>query len=122
MILASVEGSTVVTVAPISGGTVTIQTSASKKVLFGGKGVYSGDIKVLVAGTSFGSYTQVDPTTITISPKMVQKCKAEGKLILGVGDSGTTTSPVSFAQGQTTTTSTITIKISDAGQNKVQVA
>nr|DAU31834.1 MAG TPA: hypothetical protein [Bacteriophage sp.] len=119
--LVAVQGCTVSVLPPVAGGSVTIQTPASTKCKAEGKGIYSGDISVLVAGTSLGALTQVDPATITISPSIVKKNKADGKIMLAVGDKGQTSSPVTFSAGQTSSTSVIMIQITDAGQSKVVV-
>lgn len=117
--LIAVQGCTVSVLPPVTGGSVTIQTPASTKCKAESKGIYSGDISVLVAGTSLGALTQVDPATITISPSVIQKSKADGKTIIAVGDKGQTLSPVTFSAGQTSSTSVIMIQITDAGQSKV---
>lgn len=120
--LVAVQGCTVSVLPPVTGGSVTIQTSASKKCKAEEKGIYSGDISVLVAETSLGALTQVDPVTITISPSVIKKNKVDGKITLAVGDKGQTSSPVTFSDGQTSSTSIIAVQITDAGQSKVVVA
>lgn len=117
--LVAVQGCTVSVLPPVAGGTVTIQTPASVKSKAEGKGIYSGNISVLVAGTSLGALTQVSPAIITISPSVIKKCKADGKIMLGFGDKGQSSSPVSFSAGIANSTAIIAIQITDAGQTKV---
>lgn len=119
---AAVQGCTISVLPPVIGGSVLIQMPASTKVSFSNKGVYSGDIQVLVSGCTFSGLAQVNPVLIKISPSNVTKCKAENKLMLCVGDSGQTTEPVTFSAGQTTATSIIQIKITDAGQTVGRVS
>lgn len=117
--LVAVQGCTVSVLPPVAGGSVTIQTAASTKCKAEGKGIYSGNISVLVAGTSLGALTQVDPVTITITPSVIKKSKADGKIMVAIGDKGQTSKPVTFSAGQTSSTSVIMIQITDAGQSKV---
>lgn len=121
-VFVAVEGCTISAQPPITGGSFTIQTPASEKVKAGGKGVYSGNIAVLVAGTIFGSYAQSAPVTINIQPSMLKNLKVDGNIALGLGDGGITTDPVKYVAGTTSTTSPITIKITNAGQSKVMGA
>lgn len=121
-VLVAVEGCTISALPPITGGVFTIQTPASVKAKADGKGIYSGSITVLVAGTTLGSYAQSAPVTINIQPSMIKKLKVDGNIALAPGDSGTTTDPAKYIAGTTSTTSPITIKIMDAGQSKVMGA
>ena len=121
-VFVAVKGCTISALPPISGGVFTIQTPESKKVKAGGNGIYSGGMTVLVSGTTFGSYAQSAPVTINIQPSMIKKLKVDGNIALGLGDEGTTIDPAKYVQGTTATTSPITIKITDAGQQKVMGA
>ena len=125
MVFAAVKGCKFSITPPVMAveGVTTIQviTPESQNVKINGKGIYSGNIQVTVTNAMLGSLKQNEPATITISPDKVKYNKVDHKLCLGVGDKGQTVSPVTFSAGQTTSSQTIEITITDAGQDKIKV-
>jgi len=122
MINVAVNGCTIESVLPISGGNFVIKTQASSTSKVGENGIYSGDIVVSVSNTSFSGLLQDGSVDITIKPTIIKKMKVDNKVVIGEGDTGTSSGVVTFRAGDKTTTSTITIKVSNANQNKVVAA
>lgn len=118
----AVMGCAIAALPPVTGGVFTVQTPPSQKVKADGKGVYSGAVNVVVSGTVFGAYAQTSPVTVTIQPSVLKKFKVDGKIALALGDGGTTESPANFANPVSSASSSISIKIVDAGQTKVMGA
>lgn len=101
----------------------------SMKVKAGGKGVYRGNVTFTFTPGSIShpawsaSSTNTAPATFTVSPSGVTKVKADGQICLCVGDESAQI-PVTgmMVSGPSTAPSPqmISLKISDAGQNKVK--
>lgn len=81
--------------------------------------VYAGDLTVTVKSGSITGWTLVSPVNITVSPSTIQHCTLDDKKPLTVGDSGSADG--TFSNGESTDVKTITLTISNSGQNKVGI-
>ena len=126
MVPVAVENCTIEILPPVMAvegvTTIEILTPASQHSKVNGNGIYSGDIQVLVSGATYSGLNQVGSATITISPNQNRKDKVDNKLVIVAGDQGQTENPVTFQTGQTSAQSIIQIMVTDAGQDKVEVA
>ena len=81
--------------------------------------VYGGNMSVTVKSGTVNGWSLVSPVTITIIPTIIQNSKVDGLAPLTEGDSGSAQG--TFKMGDSTTTKTITLTISDSGQDKVDM-
>lgn len=81
--------------------------------------VYGGNMIVTVKSGTVDGWTLVSPVDITIVPTIIQNSKVDGFAPLTEGDSGSNVG--TFKMGDSTTTKTITLIISDSGQDKVDM-
>lgn len=117
----AIDGCTIL----INGGVITspsplqFLTPASTEVFINKKGVFFGDIKVLVpSGASGPAGTLSSPVTCTIkSTGSNMKTSAGVALLLGDKSSGTDTG--TFVQGNTSTDVPLLLTVADAGQTDV---
>jgi hypothetical protein len=126
--LVAVDGMTLTITSAGVNGTITIVSMPSTKVLAGNKGVYSGELQLMVSGiTGIPPAGSSSPGTATcsISPTAT-KTKAENKLVIRVGDKIQNVSAVGATEPNppppgNTKPSTIVfdIEITNAGQTKV---
>lgn len=117
----AVDGCTIL----INGGVITSQaplqflTPASTEVLINNKGVFFGDVKVMVpSGASGPAGTLAKPVTCTIKATgSNMKTSAGVALLLGDKSGGEDTG--TFVQGQTSTDVPLLLTVADAGQTDV---
>lgn len=81
--------------------------------------VYGGNMSVTVKSGTVDGWSLVSPVDITIVPTTIQNSKVDGLAPLTEGDSGSNVGI--FKMGDSTTTKTITLTISDSGQDKVDM-
>lgn len=119
----AVQGCTLqITTSPaITEGTTTITTLPSIKCKAANKGIYKGTVNVSLSGYSDGTYSQ-SGTAIGTFVNGSTKNKAEDEFVLLEGD---TASNITITLQNTISpfdskTSTATVKIQSAGQQKVQ--
>ena len=105
------------------GGTVTIETSPSDKVLAGGSKVYFGTLTISVEGSSGqGGITDGNGMGVgTLDGTGDMICDGSGNPAVLVDDEATITVNGTSTSGGTTTavSEDIKVKITDAGQDKV---
>lgn len=119
----AVEGCTVEVQSPAS-GQVSINAQPSSKVSAGGSGVYSGMLDISVSNVTQAALGSAVPGTATGAIlATASDTKADGQPVMRVGDEITLVA----ADAQTSTSSgpvpgpiTLTVKITDAGQAKVE--
>ena len=117
----AIDGCTVL----INGGVITspaplqFLTPASTEVLINNKGVFFGDVKVMIpSGASGPAGVLSSPVTCTLTATgSNMKTSAGAALLLGDKSSGTDTG--TFVQGQTSTSVPLLLTIADAGQTDV---
>jgi hypothetical protein len=116
----AVQGCTLEIQTPVSGN-ASITSSPSTKVKADNKGVYKGTVLVSVSGASQGNCqgaSGVGSFTTT-----AQKCKVENETPLRKDDEATVTcNGTDPTQGGAPCSFSATVKVSDAGQNKVKGA
>lgn len=105
---------------PIMGGVFTIISQPSHTNKATGAGIYRGPLQYVFAG---GSSTGYDPGTVaTIAPQVINptavKTKADGQLVVRLGDFGTMAASGTIAGVPTPIVGPV--EVSDAGQDKVK--
>ncbi|MHC4620360.1 MAG: hypothetical protein ACYTEQ_21635 [Planctomycetota bacterium] len=102
----------------ITGGVFTITSVPSGTVKAEGSGVFSGDLLYTFAGGAQGNISGIATTAPqTISPTAT-KVKADGALVIRLGDSGTMAAQGVDASGAAVAVSG-PVEVTDAGQTKV---
>jgi hypothetical protein len=109
------------TTSQITGGVFSIESAQSSKVKAGGSGVYAGDLLYTFAGGIKGTITAIATLVPQkISPTAV-KVRADGSLVVRLGDSGTME-----AQGQDASGANVKVtgpvEVLDAGQTKAKAS
>ena len=95
-----------------------VKTQPSQKVDVGGKGVYFGDMEVMLTGVTQGTLTCAE-ATLTIKGTASKVLDANSNKAVQVNDSATDTFEFTDSSSGVTSELPISIMITDAGQTDV---
>ncbi len=95
-----------------------VKTQPSQKVSVGGKGVYFGDMEVMLTGVTQGSLVCPE-ATLTIKGTAAKVLNADGDKAVQADDNATDKFTFTDSSSGATTSLPISIQITDAGQTDV---